>query len=100
MAVQDSGGMTAIDRITIDFSGPAPDFHPRRWLTLPDFVNTAGKSYTLTRDGRVLYLRGAPERPVTYLRVIPNWVSTMKQKVDDANPGTGRWPGWIDRLRK
>ncbi|HEX7977372.1 MAG TPA: hypothetical protein VF461_02120 [Gemmatimonadaceae bacterium] len=52
------------------------------------------------RHGRALYLRGAPERPVTYLRVIPNWVSKMEHAVDDANPGTGRWPGWIDRRRK
>ena len=52
---------------------------------MPGFVATAGPSYTLTRDGRVVYLRGAPERPVQYLRVIPDWVSKMKRAVDDAN---------------
>ena len=41
--------------------------------------------YTLTHDGRVVYLRGAPERPVAYLRVVPDWVSKMKRAVDEAN---------------
>jgi hypothetical protein len=74
-----------LDRVTVDFSGPAPTFHRRRWLALPEFVGNAGPSYTLTPNGRVLYLRGAPERPVAYLRVIPDWVSKMKHAVDDAN---------------
>jgi len=43
------------------------------------------RAYTLTRDGNVLYLRGAPERPVAYLRVVPDWVSKMKHAVDEAN---------------
>jgi len=76
----------AIDRVTIDFSGPAPAFKDRRrWLALPDFVPAQGPAYTLTHDGKVLYLRGAPERPVSYLRVIPDWVSRMKRAVDEAN---------------
>jgi len=91
---------TAVDRIAIDFSGPAPAFHRRRWLEMPEFVATAGQSYTLTRDGRVVYLRGAPARPVQYLRVIPDWVSKMEHDVDAANPIPGRLAGWIDRLRK
>jgi len=102
MAVRDSSSTraTAVDRIAIDFSGPAPAFHRRRWLEMPEFVATAGQSYTLTRDGRVVYLRGAPARPVQYLRVIPDWVSKMEHDVDAANPRQGRLAGWIDRLRK
>jgi hypothetical protein len=85
MAVKDSSGVTSIDRATIDFSGPAPAFHRQHWLTLPDVVPLTGPSYALTHDGKVLYLRGAPERPVTYLRVVPDWVSKMKRAVDEAN---------------
>ena len=85
MSVRDSTGVMAIDRVTIDFSGPVPAFPRRRWLALPDFVPVIGPSYALTHDGRVVYLRGAPERPVSYLRVIPDWVSKMKRAVDDAN---------------
>ena len=54
-------------------------------LALPDFAPAQGPPYTLTRDGKVLYLRGAPERPAQYLRVIPDWVSKMKHAVDEAN---------------
>jgi hypothetical protein len=85
MSSTDSGGTMMIDRVTIDFAGAAPVFHRQRWLTLPDFVGNAGPSYTLMPDGRVLYLRGAPERPVSYLRVVPDWVSKMKRAVDEAN---------------
>ena len=85
MAVKDSSGVMAIDRVTINFSGPAPTFARRRWLALSDFVDVVGPSYTLTHDGKVVYLRGAPERPVAYLRVIPEWVSKMKHAVDEAN---------------
>jgi serine/threonine-protein kinase len=99
MAFKDSTGAMAIDRITIDVSGPTPAFPRRHWLTLSDFVPVVGPSYTRMPDGRVLYLRGAPERPVQYLRVVPNWVSKMEHDVDNANP-QWRHAGWIDRLRK
>jgi hypothetical protein len=77
--------MPALDRIHLDLTGPTPIAQRRRWLALPEFITTAGQSYTLTRDGRVVYVRGSAERPVQYLRVIPNWVATMKRAVDDAN---------------
>jgi Tol biopolymer transport system component len=100
MASRDSGTTMAIDRIAFDFSGPEPTFHRQRWLALPGFVNTPGPSYSLTPDGKVLYLRGAPERPVQYLRVIPDFVSKMRHAVDDANPRPWSLAGWIDRLPK
>ena len=100
MAIRDSGSTTSVDRITIDFSGPAPAFHRRRWLAMPEFVATAGQSYTLTHDGRVVYLRGSAERPVQYLRVIPDWVSKMKHAVDEANPLNRENGWWNDRLPK
>jgi eukaryotic-like serine/threonine-protein kinase len=81
VVARDSGSTTKIDRVGIDFSGPTPVFHRRPWLTLPQFTSP----YALTPDGRVVYLRGAPERPVQYLRVVPGWTSKMKRAVDDAN---------------
>jgi serine/threonine-protein kinase len=77
--------MPALDRVNVDLTGPTPTFQRRRWLALPEFITTAGQSYTLTRDGRVVYVRGVAERPVQYLRVIPNWVARMKHAVDEAN---------------
>jgi tRNA A-37 threonylcarbamoyl transferase component Bud32/Tol biopolymer transport system component len=74
----------AIDRVRLDLSGPTPTFQRRRWIVMPEFVATAGQSYSL-HDGRVIYLRGSPERPVQYLRVIPGWVTKMKHAVDEAN---------------
>jgi Tol biopolymer transport system component len=100
LASRDSDAKMAIDRIAIDFSGADPAFHRERWLAMPGFVNTPGPSYTLTPDGRVLYLRGAPERPVQYLHVIPDFGAKMKHAVDDANPRPWSLTGWIDRLRK
>ena len=85
MAVRDSTSKMTIDRIAIEFSGPSPAFHRRHWLTLPEFIETPGPAYALTRDGKVVYLRGAPERPATYLHVIPDWVAKMKHAVDEAN---------------
>jgi hypothetical protein len=78
--------MAALDRIHVDLTGPTPTSRRTRWLALPEFITTAGQSYTLTRDGRVVYVRGSAERPVQYLRVIPNWVARMKRAVDEANP--------------
>lgn len=78
--------MPALDRVHLDLTGSTPAVQRRRWLALPEFITTAGQSYALTRDGRVVYVRGSPERPVQYLRVVPNWVAHMKHAVDDANP--------------
>jgi serine/threonine-protein kinase len=35
--------------------------------------------------GGVIYLRGAADRPASYLRVSPHWVGRMKKTVDEAN---------------
>jgi hypothetical protein len=75
----------AIERVHMDLSDATPAFSRQRWITLPDYVETAGQSFTLSRDGRVVYVRGSAEQPVRYLRVIPNWVQRMKQAVDEAN---------------
>jgi serine/threonine-protein kinase len=79
------GSGPAIDRWEMDLSGATPAFNRRRWTVMPEFVETAGQSFTLSPDGRVVYVRGSPERPVWYLRVVPNWVNRMKRAVDEAN---------------
>jgi hypothetical protein len=33
----------------------------------------------------VVYVQGAPDVPVRYLRVVPNWVEHMKRAVDEAS---------------
>jgi hypothetical protein len=48
-------------------------------------MDTAGQSFTVTPDGHVVYVQGRVERGVPYLRVIPNWTTLMKQRVDEAN---------------
>ena len=54
-------------------------------IAMPEFVETAGQSFTLSPDGRVVYVRGSAEQPVRYLRIIPHWVERMKWAVDEAN---------------
>ena len=48
-------------------------------------VQHAGQSFTITPDGRVLYVQGAADKSARYLRVIPNWVEQMKAAVEEAN---------------
>jgi hypothetical protein len=74
-----------IIRASVDVSSGTPVVARRRWMDLPGFIDTAGESYKLTPDGRVLYVRGASDQPKRYLRVIPNWVTRMERAVDEAN---------------
>jgi serine/threonine-protein kinase len=74
-----------IIRASMDVSGGTPVVARRDWMKLPGFIDTAGESYQLTPDGRVLYVRGANDEPKRYLRVIPNWATRMKRAVDEAN---------------
>jgi tRNA A-37 threonylcarbamoyl transferase component Bud32 len=79
------GDVKSIHRARIVSSGGVPVIERRHWLDLPDFRETEGQSFQATPDGRVIYVRGAPESPVRYLRVVPNWVDQMKRAVDEAN---------------
>jgi hypothetical protein len=54
-------------------------------MELPDFLDTAGQSYQLTPDGRVLYVRAPTDEPKRYLRVAPHWTEQMERAVDAAN---------------
>ena len=76
---------TTVMRASVDVSSGTPVVSRRRWVDLPGFIDTAGESYQLTPDGRVLYVRGASDEPKRYLRVIPSWVPMMERAVDQAN---------------
>ena len=58
---------------------------PTLWARDPRFSDTAGWSNRPSHDGGIIYLQGPEEVSATYLRVIPNWVETMKRAVDAAN---------------
>jgi hypothetical protein len=83
-ALLDASG-PSIDRVRVNTSGAVPSFTRQTWMRLADYTETAGPSFALTPDGRVVYVRGSPEEPVRYLRVIPRWVDRMKRAVDEAN---------------
>ena len=58
---------------------------PALWARDPRFSDTPGWSNRPSRDGGIIYVQGPEEVSSTYLRVIPNWVETMKRAVDAAN---------------
>jgi serine/threonine-protein kinase len=72
-------------RATIDPVADPPLTNRRPWIETHRMIGTAGQSYSLTPDGRLLYVQGAEPTPVTYLRVVPDWVARMKRAVDEAN---------------
>ncbi|MDX2207828.1 MAG: protein kinase [Gemmatimonadales bacterium] len=75
-----------IEIFDLDLNAASPVGRPTTTHELPGFNDTAGQSFTVTPDGRVLYVQGARDRSARYLRVIPNWVQQMKSAVDEANP--------------
>jgi len=78
-------GRAVLDRVAVVPSADPPLGRRRHWLDMSGFRGTAGQSYTIAPDGRVVYVRGAAEVPVRYLRVIPHWVDRMKRAVNEAN---------------
>jgi len=75
----------SVARVRIDFSGGVPVFTRSTWVKEPGLVVEPGQDYQITRDGRVSYVRTAPDEPKHYLRVVPNWVAQMERAVDEAN---------------
>jgi hypothetical protein len=84
ISTDDARGV-GIERVAVTSSANPPVGSRRRWLQPQEFRRTAGQAFTLSPDGRVVYVRGAAEVPVRYLRVIPQWVDRMKRAVDVAN---------------
>ena len=72
------------ERVRLDPNAVNPIVDRRRWIDAPGMVATAGPSSMPTPDGRAVYVQGAADVPVRYLRVIPNWVERMKRAVDEA----------------
>jgi serine/threonine-protein kinase len=79
------GGRTRIERVTIDPGANPPARNRGVWAEAPDFRETNGPSFATAPGGGVIYLRGAADRPASYLRVVPHWVDRMKRAVDAAN---------------
>lgn len=79
------GATKSIHRARIVSAGDPPVIETVHWLDHPDFRETEGQSFQMSPDGRVIYVRGAAEVPVRYLRVVPGWVEQMKRAVDEAN---------------
>ena len=75
----------SVVRVAMDVVQGAPTFARRTIVLLPDYVETAGRSYQLMPDGRVVYVRTKRDDPRRFLRVVPNWVARMKRAVDEAN---------------
>jgi hypothetical protein len=74
-----------ISTVDVDVSGPKPTFHVGSSLEMPGYAETAGLSWQLMPDGRVLYVRSEPDEPKHFLRVVPHWVAQMERAVDEAN---------------
>jgi tRNA A-37 threonylcarbamoyl transferase component Bud32 len=75
----------SVVRMAMDVSQGVPVFTRRAIVMLPEYVETAGRSYQLMPDGRVVYVRTKRDDPRRFLRVVPNWVARMKRAVDEAN---------------
>jgi len=79
------GNQKSIHGVRIVPSADPPLGERRRWLELPEFRETEGQSFTLSPDGRVVYVRGTAESPVRYLRRDSQPVEQMQRAVDAAN---------------
>jgi serine/threonine-protein kinase len=79
------GNVHTFKVVTINPTADPPVGDVRFWYTDSLFTPSPGRTYTVTPDGGVVYVRGPPRRTGTYLRVIPNWVEQMKRAVDEAN---------------
>jgi WD40 repeat protein len=73
------------ERVTIDPEADPPVRNRRAWLDAPRMLGTAGLTSAITPDGRIVYVEGQDRQPIPYLRVVPDWVSRMRQVVDEAN---------------
>jgi hypothetical protein len=55
------------------------------WGSDPRFADTFGWSNRPDWHGGIIYLQGPPRVTATYLRIIPHWITKMKDLVDEAN---------------
>lgn len=58
---------------------------PRFLYYDPRFLDTSGRSNDVAPDGRLLYLRRAPETPKRHIRVIANWLDEVERLTSGGN---------------
>ena len=73
------------NRVRMDGPADAPVGTREVLFTDPRFIDTAGWSHAVMPGGDAVYLQATAENLGYYVRVIPNWVATMKRAVDEAN---------------
>jgi eukaryotic-like serine/threonine-protein kinase len=78
-------GGVSVRRVTINPASSAPVSKPEVLFTDPRFADTPGWSLAVMPGGDVIYLQMPAENLGYYVRVVPNWVKTMKRAVDAAN---------------
>ena len=78
----DSAGWGA-DRVRFAAS-PAAGLSRTPWIRMSRFLDAPGLSSAVAPDGGLMFVQGAPAKPVSHFRVVPNWVETMKRAVDSA----------------
>ncbi|MEW5916609.1 MAG: hypothetical protein AB1762_09395, partial [Gemmatimonadota bacterium] len=79
-----NGGRTRVERVTIDLAANPPARNRGVWAEAPDARNSDGPLFVTAPNGGVIYLRGAADRPASYLPLV-HWVERMKKAVDAAN---------------
>jgi eukaryotic-like serine/threonine-protein kinase len=84
IVIYDGNGVH-VDRVAVNASANPPVGDRRHWLDLANFRGAAGGGTAVSPDGRIVYIQGAVDQPVRYLRVVPRWVDRMKRAVDEAN---------------
>ncbi|MFY7920937.1 MAG: protein kinase domain-containing protein [Gemmatimonas sp.] len=72
------------ERVTLAPEQERPLGAARRWITLHEFRDTPGPSVSITPGGRIVYLQGAREQPMRFLRVVPSWTTRVRAAVDSA----------------
>jgi serine/threonine-protein kinase len=73
------------NRVRMDGPADAPVGTREVLFTDPRFIDTPGWSHALMPGGDAVYLQATAENLGYYVRVVPNWVATMKRAVDEAN---------------
>ena len=79
------GGKASLMRVTIGAAPGSPVGKPELLVADPRYADTPGWSHAIMPNGDVIYLQGPTENLGYYVRVVPDWVKTMKRAVDEAN---------------
>ena len=72
-------------QVRIDAAANSPVGKPELLFADPRWADTPGWSHAVMAGGDLVYLQTPSENLGYYLRVVPDWVKTMKRAVDMAN---------------